>query len=232
MEQGKPFGLGLIDRLVLLGAWLVSCAAVYGLGFYTGNHAQDRVAAEEERIVRLPVTADPPPAGQRPKPDDDLTFWDALESSGPRIKPGENIPARPAPVAAIAPTGAPSTASANGRRAGGSTAPAKKSTKSSAKPTTKAATTKPSVAATATKRAPAPTTAKTVPAKAVPAKVATKPATGATKASAPAATAKRPAAPAPARAAPPAKPSATAGRTAPPRKERTVSAREARAAAD
>ena len=78
MEQGTRVGLGPIDRLVLLAAWLVSCAAVYGLGFYTGNHTQDRLAGEEERVVRLPVTMAPPPVGQRSRSSDDLSFWNAL----------------------------------------------------------------------------------------------------------------------------------------------------------
>lgn len=60
-------GLRLVDRLLLIGAWAISCSAVYGLGFYTGSQIQERVPDDEERIVRLPVTAEPPAAGQRAK---------------------------------------------------------------------------------------------------------------------------------------------------------------------
>jgi hypothetical protein len=71
-------GLRLVDRLLLIGAWAISCSAVYGLGFYTGSQIQERVPDDEERIVRLPVTAEPPAAGQRAKAGDDFTFYDTL----------------------------------------------------------------------------------------------------------------------------------------------------------
>jgi hypothetical protein len=92
MEHTARVGLGPIDRIALVGAWLVSCAVVYGLGFYTGSHTQERLRGDEERIVRLPVAGQPPPPGQRERAADDLTFWGALEPGGQRAKPGEGIP--------------------------------------------------------------------------------------------------------------------------------------------
>jgi hypothetical protein len=220
MEQGTRVGLGPIDRLVLLAAWLVSCAAVYGLGFYTGSYTQDRLAGEEDRVVRLP---DPPPVGQRPKSGDDLSFLGQLESSGPRSKPGEDIPARPAPAPGLAAVPAPpsraKTAAAD--RAG--------------RPTPKT-TTKPGTAAPAGKRS----VAKASPA---PAKVSPRQGSTVARASAPAAAGTPRPPPAPAKPAPRAQPTGTASvaksaapavaprRAAPPRKA-PPPAREASAAAD
>jgi cell division protein FtsN len=76
-ENPRP-GLRLVERLILVGVWLVSCAVVYGIGFYTGNRIQERVPASEDRVVRLPVTAQPPPEGQRAKTGDEFTFYDSL----------------------------------------------------------------------------------------------------------------------------------------------------------
>ena len=76
-ENPRP-GLRLGERLILVGVWLMSCAVVYGIGFYTGNRIQERVPASEDRVVRLPVTAQPPPEGQRAKQGDEFTFYDSL----------------------------------------------------------------------------------------------------------------------------------------------------------
>jgi hypothetical protein len=105
MEHTARVGLGPIDRIAIVLAWLVSCAAVYGLGFYTGSHTHEPLRGDEERIVRLPVADEPPPVGQRSKTADDLTFWTALEPGGQRAKPGEGIPAARLPVAAPAASG-------------------------------------------------------------------------------------------------------------------------------
>ena len=76
-ENPRP-GLRLVERLILVGVWLTSCAVVYGIGFYTGNRIQERVPATEDRVVRLPVTAQSPPEGQRAKTGDEFTFYDSL----------------------------------------------------------------------------------------------------------------------------------------------------------
>ena len=102
MEHMARVGLGPIDRIVMVLAWLVSCAAVYGLGFYTGSHTQEHLRGDEERVVRLPVTDEPPSAGQRSRAGDDLTFWTALEPGGQRAKPGESIPVARPPAGALA----------------------------------------------------------------------------------------------------------------------------------
>lgn len=98
MENSVKPGLRLIDRLLLVLAWLISCSAVYGLGFYTGSQLQERVSDDEERIVRLPVTADPPNAGQHAKAGDDFTFYDTLVPGSSRPRPGDAVTAeRPGP---------------------------------------------------------------------------------------------------------------------------------------
>jgi cell division septation protein DedD len=81
-------GLRLWDRLILFLAWTVTCGLVYLLGFYVGKGVEEQRLGTEERLVRLPVTAGPPAAGQRPKSD--LTFYDTLAKSAER-------PASPTP---------------------------------------------------------------------------------------------------------------------------------------
>lgn len=116
-ENPRP-GLRLVERAILVGVWMVSCAVVYGIGFYTGNRIQERVPAGEDRGVRLPVTTPPPPEGQRPKTGDEFTFYDTLVPTGhadatplrPKagpLRPGEQKPTPPAtsPKAGDAPQG-------------------------------------------------------------------------------------------------------------------------------
>jgi hypothetical protein len=91
MENSVKPGLRLIDRLLLVGAWLLSCSAVYALGFYTGSQIQERVPDDEERIVRLPVTADPPEAGQHAKAGEDFTFYDTLVPGPSRPRAGDAV---------------------------------------------------------------------------------------------------------------------------------------------
>ena len=97
-KQGRS-GLGLGDRLVLLVAWLVTSGLVYLLGFYVGKATPEGVKPDE-RVARLPVTSTPPPAGQRPKGETELTFYDALaggQRSGSSDAPAEkSTPEAPA----------------------------------------------------------------------------------------------------------------------------------------
>jgi hypothetical protein len=104
MENSVKPGLRLIDRLLLVGAWVLSCSAVYGLGFYTGSQIQERVPEAEERIVRLPVTADPPEAGQHAKGGDDFTFYDTLVPGSSRPRPGDAVTAERSPAEQPAPS--------------------------------------------------------------------------------------------------------------------------------
>jgi hypothetical protein len=172
MEHTARAGLGVIDRIVMVLAWAVSCGVVYGLGFYTGSHTQDHVRGDEERIVRLPVVDAPPPAGQKAKAGDDLTFWTALEPGGQRAKPGEGIPAAHATAAAPVPAVAKPEAPASKRKAvarpAGTGAPGKTGRGTSA---TKAKTTAAKTGTTPgtrSARTAAPKTGSTPPAKAAP----------------------------------------------------------------
>jgi cell division septation protein DedD len=140
---------------VLFVAWLVTCGLVYALGFYVGKGTQERRLGLEERVVRLPVTSRPPPAGQRAAPERELTFYDALlageQDAGRRAHPapaarpdvagapGPRAPspaeASPPPAAAPAATPPPSPA----REAPPPTAPVA----AAARPTPPAAVTSP-----------------------------------------------------------------------------------------
>jgi hypothetical protein len=166
MKQTVRPGLGPIDRIVLVGIWVASCGLVYGLGFYTGSHTLDRMPSDEERIVRLPVAASPPPAGQRAKGSDDLTFWTALESGGQRSKPGDEIPdSRTTAPAAAAPAAKPES----GARTKSSRPTKSKSTARSKSRASSPTPRKTAAAAPATKaagvKAAAPASRGTVPAK-------------------------------------------------------------------
>jgi cell division protein FtsN len=99
-ENPRP-GLRLVERLILVGVWLTSCAVVYGIGFYTGSRIQERVPASEDRVVRLPVTEQPPPEGQRARAGDEFTFYESLV---PGAHPDANDGRAKAPAAPDAKT--------------------------------------------------------------------------------------------------------------------------------
>lgn len=81
MAKAPRPGLRLIDRIVLMVAWIVTCGLVYVLGYYVGKGTPGRQATVEERSVRLPVTSVPPAEGQRPKESKEFpTFYQALPS--------------------------------------------------------------------------------------------------------------------------------------------------------
>lgn len=96
-KQPARVGLGLWDRLVLFVVWVVTCGLVYVLGYYLGKGTQEGGLAFDERVARLPVTSRPPPEGQRPKTEQELTFYETLSSAGRAgdATPSER-PARPA----------------------------------------------------------------------------------------------------------------------------------------
>jgi cell division protein FtsN len=112
MVKERRAGLGVLDRLVILLAWIVTCGLVYVLGFYVGRGANDRRLGLDERVVKLPVTSQPPPAGERPKSASEFTFYDTLgagdrasgRSAGTSPPPTVTGAARvPVPAAAAAP---------------------------------------------------------------------------------------------------------------------------------
>jgi hypothetical protein len=102
MANDRRVGLRIWDRLVLLVAWLVTCGLVYLLGFYVGRGTQEHRLGLEDRVVRLPLTSAPPPEGQRPKSESELTFYDTLVAGQPS-RPGDGgaaTPPKPAPTQA------------------------------------------------------------------------------------------------------------------------------------
>src|SRR5262249_49763732 len=110
---------------------LLTCGVVYAIGFYTGSRMQDR-APDEERIVRLPVVAEPPGAGQRAKVEDDFTFYDTLVPGSSRASQV---------VEPIAPE-RPATTPANADAAANRSAPSGTRAKTAAKTSGKASTAK------------------------------------------------------------------------------------------
>ncbi len=133
MAKVARTGLRFIDRFILFTAWVVTCGLVYGLGFYTGKGTQERRLGMEERIVRLPVTAEVPPEGQRPKATSEFTFYETLvagdrarETTGgratvPEATPPTTIATPPSRVAA-APVPAGTAPAAGAAHAGGTAA--------------------------------------------------------------------------------------------------------------
>jgi cell division protein FtsN len=120
MARDERSGLRLWDRLLLFVAWLVTCGLVYLLGVYVGRGTREHPVGVEDRIVRLPVTSTPPPEGQRPKSESELTFYESLgagehTASPPPTRapaPGGSPPVTaPPPRAADAPASPPRTAS-------------------------------------------------------------------------------------------------------------------------
>jgi len=99
-------GLRLIDRLILLVAWIATCGVVYLMGFYLGKGTQEGRLKLEERVVRLPVTSAPPPEGQRPNRSGDLSFYEQLLSGGRSGSEG----GAPAPKAPPSAAGGPGVA--------------------------------------------------------------------------------------------------------------------------
>jgi cell division septation protein DedD len=119
MAKERRAGLGILDRIVLFAAWLVTCGIVDLLGLYVGQGIQERRIGVEDRVLKLPVTSKPPPEGLRPKAESDLTFYDTLVQPPPKGARADR-PARPAAPAgpnaaadaATAPTGSPPAAAA------------------------------------------------------------------------------------------------------------------------
>jgi cell division protein FtsN len=109
MAKERRPGLGLLDRVVLLLAWITTCALVYLLGFYVGRGATDRRFGLEDRLVRLPVTSKPPPEGQRTPAGSEFTFYDTLAAGdrGGARTVGAPPSEAPAPPAARPPAPAP-----------------------------------------------------------------------------------------------------------------------------
>jgi cell division septation protein DedD len=109
-KEGRT-GLGFLDRVVLLLAWVTTCGVVYALGVYVGKGMQEHHPGIDERMVRLPVISKPPPEGQRPKTDSDLTFWDTLGAGEhPPERPERAAPPAAKPTSAPAPPPAPAPA--------------------------------------------------------------------------------------------------------------------------
>jgi cell division septation protein DedD len=99
--------LRLVDRLVLVVAWMATSGVVYVLGYYVGKGTPDHHGAMEERTVRLPVTAPAPPEGQRPKDGKEFpSFYQALPAGERPIDVARGTPVT-APPQGATPTTVP-----------------------------------------------------------------------------------------------------------------------------
>jgi cell division protein FtsN len=97
MAREARGGMGVVDRLVLLLAWIATCGLVYLLGFYVGKGMQERRLGLEDRIVRLPVSSQPPAEGRRQKSENEFGFYDKLmgeHGAGRAAAPVATPPAR------------------------------------------------------------------------------------------------------------------------------------------
>ena len=107
--KGPRPTLRLLDRLVLLVAWMVTSGIVYVLGYYVGKGSPGRQTAVEERSVRLPVTSAPPAEGQRPKEAKEFpSFYQSLPAGERPIDVARGTPVT-APPPGTAPAAAPTT---------------------------------------------------------------------------------------------------------------------------
>ena len=107
--KGPRPTMRLIDRLVLLVAWMVTSGIVYVLGYYVGKGSPGRQTAVEERSVRLPVTSAAPAEGQRPKEAKEFpSFYQALPAGERPIDVARGTPVT-APPPGTTPAAAPTT---------------------------------------------------------------------------------------------------------------------------
>ncbi len=152
--------LRLIDRLLLLVAWLATCGLVYIFGYYVGKGTPDRQATIEERSVRLPITSTPPPEGQRPKEAKDFpSFYQALPAGERPIDVARGTPVTAPPDTPTPPARATTTQPAATARASATTT----TTLARTSPSTTLPRPTPPTTATSLPRLPAPTTATTAP---------------------------------------------------------------------
>ncbi|MEA2626775.1 MAG: DedD protein [Candidatus Binatota bacterium] len=73
----------MTSLLALAGSTLLATVVVFFFGYYVGKGVAEQRLTEEQRVVRLPVTA----AGEQPKGEVDVTFYDTLGKSGAEAAP-------------------------------------------------------------------------------------------------------------------------------------------------
>jgi cell division septation protein DedD len=75
MAKERSDGLGFLDRLVILVAWLASCGVVFVIGYYVGKDAVPPSAALAPTGIQVPVAGVPPPTDERGEAG---TFYESL----------------------------------------------------------------------------------------------------------------------------------------------------------
>lgn len=137
MAATRSDGLGTLDRLVILVAWLASCGVVFVIGYYVGKDAVPPPTTLAPSAIEVPIVGVP----VAPGPQAGTSFYDSLGRQGTSGDgpPGTLAPMRPTTTAPpVAPAPSPTT------------------TVAPAPPSTRPAVVPPAVGATTTTRPPAP----------------------------------------------------------------------------
>lgn len=111
MANPRPDGLGFLDRLVILVAWLASCGVVFVIGYYVGKNAVPTSAGIQPGVIQVPVAGVP---AVPEEPRDGGTFYESLgrqtgtavSATAPRPVP-TTVPVREAAARATTTTAAP-----------------------------------------------------------------------------------------------------------------------------
>ncbi len=104
MTTGVHGGLRFADKAVIAVAWVATCGLVYLFGFYLGKGMQEVRYGKEERVVRLPVESEVPPAGSGAPKTPSYEFYDNL-AGHQRGRGAEGAPMAPAPGPAVSGAG-------------------------------------------------------------------------------------------------------------------------------
>lgn len=75
MASTRSDGLGFLDRLVILVAWLASCGVVFVIGYYVGKDAVPPSAGITPGVIQVPVAGVPVPPDE---PGAGGTFYESL----------------------------------------------------------------------------------------------------------------------------------------------------------
>jgi cell division septation protein DedD len=121
-REGKRFEFGWLEVLGLIFVFAGGSAVVFFLGIFVGKGLQQSQIAKEERIVRLPVSADGGTRPAEPARDNELRLSDELARGGapptpvvnlavrrasetaPTVEPPRLVTIPPTPLPAVAPT--------------------------------------------------------------------------------------------------------------------------------
>jgi cell division protein FtsN len=109
MANPRQDGLGFLDRLVILVAWLASCGVVFVIGYYVGKDAVPASTGIQPGVIQVPV-AGVPVVPEEPR--DGGTFYESLgrQTGTPVSAPTPRAVATTVPVREAAARATTSTA--------------------------------------------------------------------------------------------------------------------------